>query len=80
MLALTRKKNEAIVIDGNIEIKVIDIQGDKVKIGIAAPKNITVHRQEIYVQIKHTNQEASNLQLQQINQLQHLMKGMHREE
>ena len=58
MLALTRKKQEAIIIDGGIEIRVLDIQGDKVKLGISAPKNVGIHREEIYVQIKTANEEA----------------------
>lgn len=60
MLALTRKKDEAIMIDGNIEIRILDIQGDKVRIGIAAPKEVNIYREEIYVQIKESNQTATN--------------------
>ena len=58
MLALTRKKQEAIMIDGGIEIRVLDIQGVKVKLGSSAPKNVGIHREEIYVQIKAANEEA----------------------
>ena len=79
MLALTRKKNESIVIDGHIEVKIIEIQGDKVKIGISAPRDVTVHRQEIYNQIKDINQESSKLEAQQINQLECFMKEMNKE-
>lgn len=59
MLALTRKKDEAIIIDGNIEIRIIDIQGDKVKLGIAAPKEVNIYREELYAQIKASNQAAT---------------------
>lgn len=58
MLALTRKKDEAIIIDGNIEIKILDVQGDKVKIGISAPKDVSIYREEIYNVIKQSNEGA----------------------
>ncbi|MEX0650037.1 MAG: carbon storage regulator CsrA [Candidatus Andersenbacteria bacterium] len=48
MLVLSRKKNERVVIDGNIVITVVDIRGDKVRLGIEAPKEVPVHRQEVY--------------------------------
>ncbi len=52
MLVLSRKKNESIVIRDNIVITVIQIRGDKVQLGIEAPKEIAVHRREVYDQIK----------------------------
>ena len=52
MLVLSRKKNEAIVIGDDIVIHVIEIRGDKVRLGIVAPKEISVHRQEVYDAIK----------------------------
>lgn len=51
MLVLSRKNNESIVINGNIKITVVDIRGDKVRLGIEAPKNISVHREEIFNQL-----------------------------
>ena len=48
MLVLSRKKNEAIVINDNIEIVVVEIRGDKVRLGIEAPKEVPVHRREVY--------------------------------
>jgi len=60
MLALSRKKNEAIVINNNIEITVLEIKGEQVKIGISAPKEVPVYRKEVYVQIQESNQEATN--------------------
>ena len=60
MLALTRKKNESIIIGDNIEIIVLSVQGEQVKLGISAPRNITVHRKEIYEQIQQENRAASN--------------------
>jgi carbon storage regulator len=58
MLALTRKVNEAIIIDGCIEIKILEVTGDKVKLGIAAPKEVSIYREEIYKQVEKSNQEA----------------------
>ena len=48
MLVLSRKKNESIIINDNITVTVIEIRGDKVRLGIEAPKDVTVHRREIY--------------------------------
>ena len=48
MLALTRKKGEALVLNNNIEITVLEIKGDQVKIGIQAPKDVSIYRKEIY--------------------------------
>lgn len=60
MLALSRKKNEALVINNNIEITILDIRGDQVKIGISAPKEVPVYRKEVYIQIQEANREAMN--------------------
>ena len=51
MLVLSRKSNESIVINNNITVTVVEIRGDKVRLGIVAPKEIPVHRQEVYDQI-----------------------------
>jgi len=61
MLALSRKKNEAIIINNNIEITVLEIKGEQVKIGINAPKEVPVYRKEVYIQIQESNQEATNV-------------------
>ncbi len=58
MLALSRKKNEAIIINNNIEITVLEVKGEQVKIGIAAPKEVPVYRKEVYIQIQNANKEA----------------------
>lgn len=60
MLILSRKKGEAIQIGDGIEIKIISIQGDQVKIGIDAPKNVEVYRKELYEQIQRENKHAAN--------------------
>ncbi len=52
MLVLSRKKDEKIIIGDNIEIMVVEIQGDKVRLGIDAPREVTVHREEVYQAIQ----------------------------
>lgn len=58
MLALSRKKNEAVVINNNIEITILEVKGDQVKIGIEAPKEVPIYRKEVYLQIQQANSEA----------------------
>lgn len=58
MLALSRKKNEAIVINNDIEITVLEVKGDQVKIGITAPKEVPIYRKEVYLQIQEANKAA----------------------
>ena len=58
MLALTRKKGESIVVGDSIEVVVLGVTGEQVRLGIVAPKNIPVHRKEIFEQIQNENQEA----------------------
>ena len=60
MLALSRKKNESIVINNDTEITILEIKGDQVKIGITAPKSVPVYRKEVYLQIQESNEAASN--------------------
>lgn len=62
MLALTRRKGESLVINNNIEVTVLEVRGDQVKIGINAPKDIPVYRQEVYVQIQEENKESMNVE------------------
>lgn len=60
MLALSRKKNEAIIINNDIEVTILEVKGDQVKIGINAPKEVPVYRKEVYLQIQEANSEAVN--------------------
>ena len=60
MLALSRKKGEALIINNNIEITVLEIKGEQVKLGIAAPREVPVYRKEVYIQIQEANKEAIN--------------------
>ena len=58
MLALTRKKGESIVINNNIEISVLEIRGDQIKIGVSAPKDVPIYRKEVYLQIQEETKES----------------------
>ncbi len=62
MLALSRKKGEAIVINNNIEVTVLEVKGDQVKIGISAPREVPVYRKEVYAQIQQANEDAVNVE------------------
>jgi carbon storage regulator len=59
MLVLSRHKDETIMIGDDIELTVVDIRGDKVRIGIKAPSSVPVHRKEVYEAIRKENEEAS---------------------
>lgn len=60
MLVLSRKKNESIVINDDITIVVVEIRGDKVRLGVEAPKEVPVHRNEVYEAIRRNQQQAGN--------------------
>ena len=62
MLVLSRQRDESIIISDNIVITIVDIRGDKVRLGITAPTEIPVHRQEVYEAIQRENLKASRLQ------------------
>lgn len=70
MLVLSRKKGDSIIIDDNIEVTIVDISGEQVKLGINAPKNIAIYRKEIFMQIKEENKSSIlNLDINQFNKL-----------
>ena len=62
MLALTRKKGESLVLNNNIEVTVLEIRGDQVKLGIQAPKQVPVYRKEVYQQIQKENEAAASVE------------------
>lgn len=74
MLALTRKKDEAIIINGNIEIKVLEIIGDKVRLGISAPKEIEIYREEVYMQVSESNRSATEASKEGLKAIKNFMK------
>jgi len=61
MLVLSRQRDETIMIGDDVEITVVDIRGDKVRLGISAPRTIQVHRKEVYDAIRRENEQAANL-------------------
>ncbi len=73
MLILTRKKDESIIIDGNIEIKIVDLDDGRVRLGIEAPRNIEILRKELYDKIQEENKAAANTKLN-IKDMKKLMK------
>jgi len=60
MLALTRKKGEALMVNNNVEITILEVRGDQVKIGISAPKDVPIYRKEVYLQIQEENKASFN--------------------
>lgn len=55
MLALTRKKGESLVINNNIEVTILEIRGDQIKLGLSAPRDVSIYRKEVYLQIQEEN-------------------------
>ena len=69
MLVLSRKKNESIMIGDHIEVKILSVEGDQVKLGIVAPKSVKVHRSEVFEAIQQQNKEALNASADFLKQL-----------
>ncbi|HET7626964.1 MAG TPA: carbon storage regulator CsrA [Bacillales bacterium] len=69
MLILTRKTNEEILIGGEIVLKVIEINGDQVKLGIEAPREVDIHRKEVFAAIQRENSEAAGTPSKLLEQL-----------
>lgn len=71
MLALSRKKGEAIIVNNNVEITILEIKGEQVKIGISAPKDVPIYRKEVYVQIQEANK--ASMEMDNFEALQELL-------
>lgn len=75
MLVLTRKLQEVIKIGDDVELTVLSIDGEQVKLGISAPKNIEIHRKEVYLAIQQENNEAADTSFNIFQQLKKLKKN-----
>lgn len=73
MLALARKINQSIMIGNDIEVTLLEIKGDQIKIGISAPKNVPIYRKEIFDQIQQENKNAG--QEVDVSKIRNLFKG-----
>jgi carbon storage regulator len=80
MLVLTRALNETIMIGDDIEVTIVDVKGDKVRVGIQAPHAVPVHRKEVYLAIKQANIEASQATPESLGRLPDLNKLIKRKE
>ncbi len=69
MLVLSRKKDQAIMIGDNIELTIIDVQGDQVRIGINAPKNVSIYRKELFLEIQEENKRAASNGMVQLDSI-----------
>ncbi|MCQ2749286.1 MAG: carbon storage regulator CsrA [Clostridia bacterium] len=74
MLVLSRKKGESVVIGDEIEISIVDIQSEQVKVAISAPRSISVHRKEIYLQIQEENKASAATASDAIDILNNMVK------
>jgi carbon storage regulator len=74
MLVLTRLKEEAIMIGHDIEVKVLEIRGDRVRLGIVAPSSVAVHRKEVYLNIQRENLESSRSRPENVDEAKRLME------
>jgi carbon storage regulator len=68
MLVLSRQRDETIMIGDDIEITVVDVRGDKVRLGINAPRSVQVHRKEVYAAIQRENTDSANVQVADLMQ------------
>jgi carbon storage regulator len=76
VLVLSRKKGESIVIQDQIEITILSVDGDTVKVGISAPKHVDIFRKEVYLSIQEANRESAAPQQSDLNALIHRLRGL----
>jgi carbon storage regulator len=69
MLVLSRQRDESIIIGDNIVVTIVDVRGDKVRLGIDAPREVSVHRREIYEAIQRENRQAAQIRLDDARRL-----------
>ncbi len=69
MLVLSRQRDESIIIGDNIVVTIVDVRGDKVRLGIEAPREVSVHRREVYEAIQRENQQAAQIRLDEARQI-----------
>ena len=69
MLALSRKPGESVIIGNNIEITILEVKGEQVKVGIKAPESVAIYRKELFEQIQNSNREASAINEQTLENL-----------
>ncbi|MFJ7639478.1 carbon storage regulator CsrA [Peribacillus sp. NPDC097225] len=74
MLVLTRKQNESLMIGNDIEITILAVDGEQIKIGINAPKNVDIHRKEVYLSIQEENNEATKTETNLLENLNAFFK------
>lgn len=77
MLVLSRQRDESIIIGDNIVVTIVDIRGDKVRLGIEAPTEIPVHRREVFEAIQRENLQASRMQPRDVSSLRHAPSPPH---
>lgn len=75
MLVLTRKLGESIAIDDHIKIRVVQIKGKQVRLGIEAPKDTKIHREEVYLAIQEQNQKSASVSSDQTRNLSKILKS-----
>jgi carbon storage regulator len=69
MLVLSRQRDESIVIGDNVVVTIVDVRGDKVRLGIDAPREISVHRREVYDAIRRENQQAAQIEVDEARRI-----------
>lgn len=75
MLVLSRQRDQTIMIGDEVEITIVDIRGDKVRLGISAPRQIQVHRKEVYEAIRRENTDAARVQINDLDAIDQQLRS-----